>query len=157
MRDHQSNAVRIAETTALIVGAKFTPKRPWQRFCSPPFVLRTWDERNPRQRVVTEQNRRAVTTKLDGIEFIRTSGSVCDVGVGRRFVGNRNHPVFVDDLHVSALGTGSCNSCLGLVYIPFHNNITLIPHLQRHVDLVVITVAQTLRSRTQHLQALSNP
>ena len=45
-------------------GAKLTLKRPWQRFCSNACRFADWNERNPRQRVITKQPDR-IETKLD--------------------------------------------------------------------------------------------
>jgi hypothetical protein len=55
---------QVAENACGHCGAKFRPKRLWQRFCSPACRFADWNDRNPRQRVVTEQLRR-IEAKLD--------------------------------------------------------------------------------------------
>jgi hypothetical protein len=57
MEDHQSDAVQVSESACDHCGAKFTPKRRWQRFCTG-CRFADWNERNLRQRIVTERLRR---------------------------------------------------------------------------------------------------
>jgi len=58
--------VERAEITCDHCGAKFTPKRPWQRFCSPACRFAHWNERNPRQPIVAEQLQR-IEAKIDAL------------------------------------------------------------------------------------------
>jgi uncharacterized OB-fold protein len=45
-------------------GTKYAPKRHWQRFCSSVCRFADWDEKNPRQRTVTEKLER-IESKID--------------------------------------------------------------------------------------------
>jgi hypothetical protein len=47
-------------------GTKFRPKRRWQRFCSRACRFADWNDRNPRQRAVTEQLQR-IEAKIDAL------------------------------------------------------------------------------------------
>ena len=62
---------QVAESVCGHCGTKFTPRRPWQRFCSAACRFASWEKRNPRQREVTEQLQR-IEAKLDSV--IETNG-----------------------------------------------------------------------------------
>ena len=57
---------QVAEMNCGHCGAKFTPKREWQRFCSSACRFADWNEKNPRQRIVGEQLQR-IEAKLDAL------------------------------------------------------------------------------------------
>ena len=51
-------------------GAKFTPRRHWQRFCSATCRFSNWNEANPRQREVNERLTR-IEQKIDALRLLQ--------------------------------------------------------------------------------------
>jgi hypothetical protein len=65
---------QVGESLCGHCGAKFRPKRRWQLFCSSVCRFADWDERNPRQRVVTDRATGAVGTRRVGVRPVPVKG-----------------------------------------------------------------------------------
>src|SRR5262245_19790765 len=97
---------QVGESACGPCGAKYRPKRAWQRFCSPSCRFANWDKCNPRHRQVTQQLHR-IEAKLDSVieptvshpylPKIRTDClSICPNESMSKHFGGRKPPILHD-------------------------------------------------------------